>query len=218
MTAKAQSEQTLTIAAPNFQTACFRIIGTAPYVQRQFSQKSQNIIRQKHEAGGTAGSRGKTRTRQDFDQDYIEAQHRADDGWTGIPAPALRSAMVSACRTAGFVMTRAKLAVFVEADGFDAADQTPLVRITKGEPRRYDAYGRDAKGGTQVMSRPMWREGWESIVRITFDADMLTLEDVANLLTRAGRQVGIGEGRPDSKKSAGCGWGTFTIGEEVEAS
>jgi len=32
-----------------------------------------------------------------------------------------------------------------------------------------------------------------------------------NLLHRAGLQVGIMEGRPDSKDSCGCGWGTFKI-------
>lgn len=35
--------------------------------------------------------------------------------------------------------------------------------------------------------------------------------DVANLMNRVGAQVGIGEGRPDSKNSAGMGWGLFSI-------
>jgi hypothetical protein len=30
---------------------------------------------------------------------------------------------------------------------------------------------------------------------------------------RVGAQVGIGEGRPDSKNSTGMGWGTFEIKE-----
>ena len=57
----------------------------------------------------------------------------------------------------------------------------------------------------------MWREGWEAVVRIKYDADMFTLTDVANLLMRAGAQVGIGEGRPDSRKSCGIGWGIFDL-------
>jgi len=36
---------------------------------------------------------------------------------------------------------------------------------------------------------------------------------LTNLLARAGLQVGIGEGRPDSKNSAGMGWGLFQIEE-----
>jgi hypothetical protein len=41
--------------------------------------------------------------------------------------------------------------------------------------------------------------------------DQFTHQDVANLMTRVGLQVGLGEGRPDSKNSAGMGWGLFQI-------
>ena len=37
------------------------------------------------------------------------------------------------------------------------------------------------------------------------------VHEVRNLLVRAGVQVGIGEGRPYSKKSYGMGWGTFEV-------
>jgi hypothetical protein len=40
---------------------------------------------------------------------------------------------------------------------------------------------------------------------------MLTEADIANLIARVGLQVGIGEGRPDSKQSAGLGFGLFEI-------
>jgi hypothetical protein len=56
----------------------------------------------------------------------------------------------------------------------------------------------------------MWRE-WSAVVGIEFDADMITPESIVNLLDRAGRQVGICEGRPFSKDSCGMGWGTFEV-------
>jgi hypothetical protein len=56
----------------------------------------------------------------------------------------------------------------------------------------------------------MWRT-WRVELRITFDADQFTEIDVVNLMNRAGLQVGVGEGRPFSKKSAGMGYGTFKI-------
>jgi hypothetical protein len=46
---------------------------------------------------------------------------------------------------------------------------------------------------------------------VSFDADQFALGDIGNLLVRVGMQVGIGEGRPDSKKSAGMGWGLFEV-------
>ncbi len=202
--------QTVTIQPANLVTGVFPIVGVAPYVQNKFSGSSKGVIRAKQQAGSTA-RKGAKREKKDFQKCYEGAIHYSDDGWIGIPAPGLRSAMVSACRMAGFQMTRAKLAVFVEPDGFDAEDQTPLVRITKGAPEYFEAYVRNETGVVDLRARPMFRPGWEATVRIRYDADMFTAEDVANLLYRAGMQVGIGEGRPDSKKSCGQGWGLFEI-------
>ena len=53
------------------------------------------------------------------------------------------------------------------------------------------------------------------MVRIRYDADMFAQEDIYNLMMRVGQQVGIGEGRPDSKNSAGMGWGLFDLDAEV---
>ncbi len=69
---------------------------------------------------------------------------------------------------------------------------------------------RNDNGGTDLRFRPIWHE-WTAELKLRFDAEMFTLDDVTNLLARAGAQVGIGEGRPDSKSSNGCGWGTFEI-------
>jgi hypothetical protein len=57
----------------------------------------------------------------------------------------------------------------------------------------------------------MYDVGWTANLRIDFDADIFTGADIANLVLRAGVQVGIGEGRPFSKNSCGMGWGTFEI-------
>jgi hypothetical protein len=123
--------------------------------------------------------------------------------------------MISACRTVGFKMTLAKLSVFVEADGFDKQDGTPLVKITKGEPKYCEHMVR-IQQTVDVRARAMWNEGWEAELRIRFDADQFTLEDITNLLSRVGMQVGIGEGRPDSKSSSGMGWGTFILANRGE--
>jgi hypothetical protein len=53
-------------------------------------------------------------------------------------------------------------------------------------------------------------------VTVQFDADMITAQSIVNLLDRAGKQVGIGAGRPFSKKSVGQGWGTFSVDQQAE--
>ena len=63
----------------------------------------------------------------------------------------------------------------------------------------------------------MWRH-WNAQLHLAWDADQFASQDVINLLARAGAQVGIGEGRPDSQSSGGMGWGTFRILTQQEES
>lgn len=204
----------VTIKAPNFQQANYRITGVAPYVQHKFSAKARNQIIATQEAGSVATGK-KVREPKDFDEVYSNAMHRSREGWIGIPASAFRNAMISACRTVGYKMTHAKLAAFVLADGFDVDDGTPLIKID-GTPKRHTTYARNDNGSIDIRVRPMWEE-WGADVKVRFDADMFTLDDLSNLMMRVGMQVGIGEGRPDSKNSAGMGWGMFSIETKAKA-
>jgi hypothetical protein len=203
-------ESGIVIAAPKFERAVFTIVGDAPFVQNAFPQKIRDLMRERQEQGDAA-KKGRKRDPKDFQACFVAAQHISTEGWGGHPAPAFRAAMISACRTVGFHMTRAKISVFVEPDGFDKHDGTPLCRITKGTPAYVEHYVRLESGVTDIRPRPMWKPGWEMTVRVRWDADQFSLDDVTNLLLRAGMQVGVGEGRPDSRNSGGMGWGTFQI-------
>ena len=205
-----ESKNAITIKKANIRVLSLPIVGTTPYVQNRFSAKAMNQIIATQQAGSQS-AKGKKREPKDFDACYEGAKHVATEGWTGIPAGAIRAACVSACRTIGFKMTLAKLAIFVQADGFDKLDGTPLIKITKGEPTRSTMPARNDNGSVDIRVRPMWAPGWECTLRIEYDADIFSDEDVANLIERVGRQVGIGEGRNDSRKSCGLGWGSFTL-------
>jgi hypothetical protein len=197
------------ISPPDFRHLAINIRGTAPLVINRFSAKAMEMMRQTQEAGSTARSR-KTREAKDFDELYKSAKHVSDDGWEGIHAASFRNAAISACRACGFKMTHAKLAFSVMQDGFDRVDGAPLVRLSEGMAEQWVAPTRNATGVVDLRCRPMYRE-WAAVLRIRYDAGMLTDADVVNLIARVGLQVGIGEGRPDSKNSAGLGFGLFEI-------
>lgn len=200
---------TVTIKAPNFQTAVFKIKGTAPLVIHRFSAKTKEQMRLKMETGKAAGSR-KDREAKSTDSLYEDSRYRSVEGWDGFNAAAIRLAMIDACRLVGFKMNYAKMSVFVDKDGVDAIEpQVPLVRII-GTPRKQEDMARVETGQPYVTVRAAYHD-WSAEVRIKWDADQFTLQDVSNLLSRAGMQVGIGEGRPYSKNSAGMGWGTFEL-------
>jgi hypothetical protein len=206
---------TLTIKAPKFGIATFKVRGLAPLVIHRFSAKTQAQMKQKMETGKAASSK-KNREAKSTDDLYNEARYRSTKGWDGFNASSVRAAMISACRLVGFKMTLAKLSVFVEKDGDDAEQpQIPLIRII-GEPTKQEDMARVETGQPYVTVRAAYHN-WRAVIRIRFDADQFTIEDVTNLLARVGLQVGLGEGRPDSKNSAGMGWGLFEI-ESVEGS
>jgi hypothetical protein len=202
----------VTIKPPNFGTATFNIVGCAPLVIHRFSAKTKNEMKLKMETGKAAGSK-KNREAKSTDTTFEEARYRSPEGWDGFHAGSIRNALISACRLVGFKMTLAKMSVFVEADGWDRDEpQIPLVRIY-GEPTKQEDMARVETGQPYVTVRAAYH-GWHAKVRIRWDADQFTIGDVASLLSRVGLQVGIGEGRPDSKNSAGMGWGLFTVASE----
>ena len=202
------------IKPPNIKTIIVEIKGTAPLVVHRFSHKAQQGMLIKMVAGSTA-KKGTKREAADLDDIYNNARYQHADGWDGFNASAIRHALISACRLVGFKMTIAKLSVFVIEDGWDKIEsQIPLIRIY-GKPRRLDMWARVETGQAYMTIRPCY-DTWSAKIKIRFDADQFTVEDVTNLLARAGAQVGICEGRPDSKNSVGMGWGTFEIESKKE--
>ena len=211
LTAKATKKKgdvVLRITAPRMERLKLRILGTAPYMQLRFSAKAMQKMQANMEAGQTGRSK-KAREPRDFDNDYQEAFHRLPDGSPGIPAAAFRAACISACRLVGYKMTIAKLSIFFECDGFDVVDGSPLIRI-QGDPEMTILPARNANGGMDLRVRPMWRE-WSADVTMRFDRDQFDPQDVLNLLCRVGCQVGVGEGRADSRASVGLGFGSFDV-------
>jgi len=204
-------ETVVAVKPPKFELAEFRIIGVAPLVIHRFSEKAKLDLKQKMETGKAASSK-KNREAKSSDELFEQARYVSPEGWDGVHAAAVRNALISACRLVGYKMTLAKLSIFVEPDGFDAKEpQIPLVRIY-GTAVKQEDVARVETGQPYVTVRAAYHQ-WSAKLRIRWDADQFTLADLTNLLARAGMQVGIGEGRPDSKNSAGMGWGLFRIEE-----
>jgi len=209
-----KQQQVVPIKSPNFREATFHLVGDAPLVIHRMSDKYRREQEEKIRTGKPASNK-KKREPQDPEEICRAARYISKDGWDGIHAGAFRKALISACRLTGAKMTLAKLSLFILPDGVDAKEpQVPLVRIL-GEPVLQKDVVRMADGKPNLSFRPAYH-GWKINLRVRWDADQFTAVDVANLLARVGQQVGVGEGRPDSKNSCGMGWGLFTIINEKE--
>ena len=199
----------LQIRAPNFLIAVVDLLGTSPLLVHRFAKKAEIIRTQ--EQGSQQAKAKRVKPPRNFEADYEAAKYKdAKAGWEGFHAAAIRNGMIAACRTVGAVMSHAKLAVFIEADGYDE-DGIPLVRI-HGDPVMDVRPARNSNGSIDLRARPRY-DKWHARLRVRYDADMISLEDVANLLTRVGMQVGICELRPSSPKSAGGDYGLFVVKE-----
>jgi hypothetical protein len=206
---KEVKSQVVTISAPNFGFADFEIGGDHLVVHR-FSSKLKMQMTAKMAAGPVARGR-KLHEAKNILATFNEARYISSEGWDGFHAAGIRNAMISACRLVpGLTMVKGKLSFFCVADGHDEKEpQIPLVRIY-GEAVKQEDQARVETGQAYVTIRAAYHN-WRAKVRIRWDQDQHTVQDVTNLLTRAGMQVGICEGRPDSPNSNGMGWGLFDI-------
>jgi len=197
----------VSIKAPNMAVTEISLRGIEPLVVARFSKKAELMAKM---AEGNTAKNKKDRKARDYEVEMHEAKHISEEGWDGICASAFRAACISACRLVNFKMTMAKLSIFILPDGYDREEQSPLVRIYGDGATMYTSHTRNANMMPDVRSRPMYKK-WGCILRVRFDLDQFTAQDVANLVSRVGLQVGIGEGRPDSKSSAGLGFGLFEV-------
>lgn len=194
----------------NIQTLPIKLIGTSPLVIHRFSIKTKNEMLEKMKLGSVNNSKKSKHEALDTEAKFNEARYFSKQGWDGFPAHSLRCAAISACRLVGFKMTIAKMSIFVLQDDWDATEpHIPLCKIN-GKAEKLEMIARVDNGAPYVTVRPVYHN-WSSLVKIRFDADQFSASDVANLIARVGVQVGLCEGRPDSKNSAGMGWGTFKI-------
>lgn len=197
---------------PQMQVATFRIRGTAPLVVHRFSHKKKMEMLTKMEKGSAGeAKKKKVHAALDKEREFNDARYISPDGWDGFNVAAIRNALIDVCRVCDIKMTLAKMSVFVEPDGRDAKEpQYGLVRILNSKPRLQEDVARVETGQPYVTIRPAY-DDWEADLKIKFDTRQFSLDDIGNLLTRVGLQVGLCEGRPFSKNSAGMGWGTFEL-------
>ena len=153
----------------------------------------------------------KARSPKDYKAEFNGARYISTANWDGFYAGALRNSMIAAARHVnGLQMTKSKGIFFVQAQGFDRDDGTPLVEIKGCKPAHDTRPVRLESGVMDLRNRPRY-DNWYADIVIDFDADAVSATDVANLLHRAGKQVGLCEGRPNSTNSMGIGFGTFKV-------
>lgn len=180
-----------------------RIVGTSPYISHAWSEKALKMIREKQ-----AGKKTKARDVREPEAEAMAAAYYTEDGEYGIPAMAIKAAMIGAAhKDLGIEKTLVKKALFLRCD-----DANMVLPIAYEKMVIREDQVRVGQGSADLRYRPEFR-GWSAVVVFEVDTALLTDADLVNLLNRAGFGVGIGEWRPEK----GGEFGRFSVGAVEEA-
>ena len=179
------------------------IVGETELIVHAWSEKAK---RQMLDKQMNPGARAK-KDPKDPVVDYEASFYRLADGRYGFPSSAFKSAIVGACRLfEGLPMTQAKIAIRVHGEG-------PLALVAlEGDPYMREDMVRLETGVADIRYRPGFPE-WAATLDITFNASLLALDSIVNLVNGAG-QGGVGEWRPTAPKSSSGSYGTFRVATE----
>lgn len=197
-------DEHVTVKPQRLATFEVSIVGTSPLVMHAWSEKAIGMMRRKQ-----AGERAKNREVRDTEAAEAEceaAAYRLHDGRYGIPARAVKSAVISAAdKDLGLPKTHVRKGMFIHAD------EGELIAIETVGPKMREDMVRVGQGSSDLRYRPMF-EKWRATLRVEIDQDIITPQSVVNLLNRAGFGVGICENRPEK----GGDWGRFAVEGTVE--
>ena len=188
----------ITIQRPNLEVCELPIQGTSALICHKWSEKAKKQMLDK-QMGKNVGAKSKKNPQ----KDYEDSLYKLSDGKNyGFPAVAFKAAMVRAAKMVdGLAMTDVRQMVHVLTDDGD------LVKIN-GTPTMREDMVRLAKGVADIRYRGEFRK-WDTTLRIQYNADVITADQVANLIYLAGFSVGVGEWRIER----GGQFGTFTLVE-----
>lgn len=181
------------IPRPQIEILEVPIIGTSPYISHKWSAKAKKQIEDKQQKKAK-GAREKRDPKAEFLASMYEIPGKK--GVYGIPARAFKQAMVDACRYGrGMSMAFAKGAFFVMGDLLTIKGSKPTMRedFVKVPPRT---------GGADIRYRGEFKE-WSVVIQIRFNANLVSPEQIVNLVSIAGFHVGVGEWRPSSPMKPG---------------
>lgn len=193
------------------------IIGDTPLIVHAWSQKAkeQMLLQQM--------KLPRTREPKDPVDSFLRSMYRTDQNHYGIPAVGVKNAMVTACTSVqGITKTAARQTFIIvgergktKAAFADLFSPQDLVRILSPNPPtlREDMVRLAGIGNTADLRYRAEYWPWGAKLMIRYNQNVLSIDQLANLLNTAGFGVGLCEWRPERDGQSG----TFHVGDEHES-
>ena len=205
-TTNGQATKSITIAQLNTKRALIPITGTSELICHAWSEKQRKMMLDMQTGKTKKKARGAPREPKNPEEEYrgslyvIELNEKNfEKSVFGFPASGFKNAMVRAAKMCGMAMTDATMAFRIAG---------PLVPII-GEPYMRDDPVRLNGKTADIRFRGAFKK-WGAVLPIEYDEDIITVEDICNLVQRAGFSVGVGDWRMERDGEYGC----FTLAEE----
>jgi len=188
------------------ETLLVPIVGTAPLIVHNFSEKSKREMLERQQG------KKKVKVNRDPVAEYEAAFYRianedGEDGY-GFPVTAFKAATIGACRYYDKSVTMTALRQFLFFHGvLTKADPMPLVPIQGTPEMREDVVRLGGMARTaDLRYRPVFPE-WSCELRITYVKSSISKDSVLSLIDAGGMGIGVGEWRPEKRGE----FGTYAI-------
>lgn len=190
---KAQfKEEPITLKALSIERLPVTVQGISPLIMHKWSEKAIKMMLDKQMKKAVKGRETKNPK-----EDVEACIYRDSDGDVCIPTNMFKQAIVSAVRNVeGLTMTIVRGALFVigDKDGNTKLKYSDMVS-------RQDMV-RVGMGSADIRFRPEFRN-WETSFMVDFNPQVISAEQIINLINLAGFSVGICEWRPEKNGDFG---------------
>ena len=182
-------QQEIVLPQLRLKTIKVKLVGDTPLISHKWSEKAMKMMLDKQMKKAKAGREAKNPKK-----DYEESLYKMSSGKYGFPAIAFKAAAVNACsHVDGITKVVARGAFHIPLE---------LVEI-KGKPQmRKDVVRIDRGSTADIRFRGEFKK-WSCEVPIVYNENVISDEQIANLLNTAGFAIGVGEWRPQKNGNFG---------------
>ena len=208
MATKTTNEQVITIPALDIRTATVKIVGDSPLIMHKWSEKAKKEILDKQ----MKKAKSKGHDAKDPFADFIssmywldgEPENKTPDGFAaaledgarfGFPSTAVKAAAVAAAYRAGITKNMVSMNGAFHIIG-------EFVEIN-GEPVMREDMVKVGMGVADIRYRGEFPEWWSSFT-VRYNAAVISLEQLINMINMGGFACGIGEWRAEKGGTFGA--------------
>jgi len=200
---KAVADKSVAVELPplNIQRIEVTLVGDTPLIMHKWSEKAKKEMLDKQMKKAKLAKAAKDPERDFRESIYIIGIGK--DAYYGFPVIAFKAAAVTACTSiGGITKVQARQAFHIDGE---------FAKIEGSEPKMREDMVRVGMGTADIRFRGEFFP-WFTTLTIAHNANVMSAEQILNMLNTAGFGVGIGEWRPEKDGQ----YGRFHVANESD--